>query len=193
MVVMAPRNDEELRRMMLTALDYEGGPIAIRFPRGTAIAAPPSAHRIAVPIGKGEVLRTGADAALVAVGSMVATALAASEILARSGISVSVIDAKFVKPLDADLLMSLAGEGSTMVFALEENARSGGFGDAVLGFYSERSPGTRAAKIGLPDRFVPHGKRNDLLDEIGISAEAVAAEVARFAASRAETGHGGNR
>ncbi len=193
MVVMAPRDDEELRRMMLAALDYEEGPIAIRFPRGTAVVGPCSPQRTPVPIGKGEVLRRGADAALVAVGSMVATALAAAEILSHSGITVSVIDAKFIKPLDADLLMSLAGEDSTIVFALEENARSGGFGDAILGFYSESSPGTRVVKIGLPDRFVPHGSRNELLEEIGISAEAVAAEVAGFVRSRAQTGQGGSR
>ena len=193
MVVMAPRDDEELRRMMLTALDYGAGPIAIRFPRGVAVAGALCPPRIALPIGKGEVLRRGADAALVAVGSMVTTALAASEILSQSGISVSVIDAKFIKPLDSDLLMSLVGEGPTIVFALEENARSGGFGDAILGLFSDRAPGTRVVTIGLPDRFVPHGKREELLEEIGMSAEAVAAEVARFVGSRAETDQGGSR
>jgi len=193
MVIMAPRDGEELRRMMLSALEYEAGPIAIRFPRGTAAAAPPSPQRTAVPIGKGELLRRGDGPALVAVGSMVATALAAAEILSHAGIPAAVIDAKFIKPLDADLLMSLAGEGSRLVFALEENARSGGFGDAILEFYSDRSPGTRVMKIGLPDRFVPHGRRDDLLAEIGMSAETVAAEVARFAGSRAQTGHGGSR
>ena len=193
MVIMAPRDGEELRRMMLSALEYEAGPIAIRFPRGTAAAAPPSPQRTAVPIGKGELLRRGDGPALVAVGSMVTTALAAAEILSHAGIPVSVIDAKFIKPLDADLLMSLAGAGSRLVFALEENARSGGFGDAILEFYSDRSPGTRVVKIGLPDRFMPHGRRDDLLAEIGMSAETVAAEVARFAGSRAQTGHGGSR
>jgi 1-deoxy-D-xylulose-5-phosphate synthase len=193
MVVMAPRDDEELRRMMLTAHEYGAGPIAIRFPRGTAVAGSSCAERDAVPIGKGEVLRRGADAAIVAVGSMVTTALAASEILLHSGISVSVIDAKFVKPLDSDLLMSLAGESSTIVFALEENARSGGFGEAILEFFSDRAPGTRVVTIGLPDRFVPHGRREELLEEVGMSAEAVAAEIVRVAGSRAKTGHGGSR
>jgi 1-deoxy-D-xylulose-5-phosphate synthase len=193
MVIMAPRDGEELRRMMLSAIEYEAGPIAIRFPRGTAAAASPSLQRTAVPIGKGELLRRGDGPALVAVGSMVTTALAAAEILSHAGIPVSVIDAKFIKPLDADLLMSLGGEGSRIVFALEENARSGGFGDAILEFFSDRSPGTRVVKIGLPDRFVPHGRRDDLLEEIGMSAETVAAEVARFAGSRAQTGHGGSR
>lgn len=193
MVVMAPRDDEELRRMMLSALEYNDGPIAIRFPRGIAGVGAPCAQRIAVPIGKGEVLRRGVDAALVAVGSMVTTALAASEILSRAGISVSVIDAKFVKPLDSDLLLSVAGEGSPIVFALEENARSGGFGDAILELFSDRSPGIRVVRIGLPDRFVPHGKREELLDEIGMSADGVAVEVSRFVGSRAETGQGGSR
>ncbi len=192
MVVMAPRDGEELRRMLLTALDYDAGPIAIRFPRGAAAPGPVSPERIAAPIGKGEVLRRGADAAIVAVGSMVTTALAASEILSHSGIATSVIDAKFVKPLDSDLLMSLAGENSGVVVALEENARAGGFGDAILEFYAERAPGTRVVKIGLPDLFVPHGKRDDLLEEFGMSAKAVAAEVARYAGSRSRTDQGGS-
>ncbi|MCX5752883.1 MAG: 1-deoxy-D-xylulose-5-phosphate synthase [Candidatus Krumholzibacteria bacterium] len=193
MVVMAPRDDEELRRMMLTALDYGAGPIAMRFPRGDAAVGSPDPRRIAVPIGKGEVLRRGVDATLVGVGSMVGTALAASEILCRSGISASVIDAKFVKPLDSDLLASFGGEGSPIVFALEENSRCGGFGDAVLELFSDRAPGTRVVTIGLPDHFVPHGKRDELLDEIGISAQAVAAEVARIAHSRGKSDHGGSR
>jgi 1-deoxy-D-xylulose-5-phosphate synthase len=124
---------------------------------------------------------------------MVPTALAAAEILSHAGISVSVIDAKFVKPLDSELLMSLAEERSRIVFALEENARSGGFGAAILEFFSDRSPETRVVTIGLPDRFVPHGKREDLLEEIGMSAEAVAAQIARIAGPGAETGHGGSR
>jgi 1-deoxy-D-xylulose-5-phosphate synthase len=193
MVVMAPRDDEELRRMLRTALDYGAGPIAIRFPRGAAAMGTPFPERTAVPIGKGEMLRRGADATLVAIGSMVSTALGASEILSRSGIEASVIDAKFVKPLDSDLLTSVGGEGAPIVFALEENARSGGFGDAILEFFSDRGLGTRVMTIGLPDRFVPHGKRDDLLEEIGMSAEGVAAEVARIVGSRAETRHGGSR
>ncbi len=191
MVVMAPRDDEELRSMMLTALEHDAGPIAIRFPRGTAVAAPQRAAA-ARPIGRGELLRRGADAALVCIGSMVETARAAADVLAAAGISVSVIDAKFVKPLDAELLMSVAAE-SRMVFALEESARAGGFGDAILEFFSERAPGTRVMTIGLPDRFVPHGKREDLLAEVGLSADAVAAEVSRFAGRGEAAGYGGNR
>jgi 1-deoxy-D-xylulose-5-phosphate synthase len=192
-VVMAPRDGEELRRMMHTALDYGAGPLAIRFPRGTAAPGSPGGDITPVPIGRGEALRRGGEAAIVAIGSMVMPALAAAEILDRSGISVSVVDAKFVKPLDAELLISLADEGATTVFALEENARSGGFGDAVLELFSERAPGTRVVTIGLPDRFVPHGARKDLLAEIGLSAEAIAAEVARHAGSGTKAGQGGDR
>jgi 1-deoxy-D-xylulose-5-phosphate synthase len=164
----------------------------MRFPRGTAITAPRRSPEIAAPIGKGEVLRRGSDAALVCVGSMVEVARGAADLLANAGISAAVIDAKFVKPLDAELLLSIAAE-SRIVFALEESARGGGFGGAILEFFSERAPETGIVTIGLPDRFVPHGQREDLLAEVGLSAEAVAAEVFRFIAPRAATGHGGTR
>ncbi len=192
MVVMAPRDDGELRSMMLAMLEHDAGPIAIRFPRGTAVVAPRRSPEVAAPIGRGETLRRGADAALVCIGSMVEVARSAADLLANAGISVSLIDAKFVKPLDAELLLSAAGE-SRIVFALEESARAGGFGDAILEFFSERAPGTRVVTIGLPDRFVPHGKREDLLAEVGLSPETVAAEVSRFIGPGAGARHGGNR
>jgi 1-deoxy-D-xylulose-5-phosphate synthase len=178
MVIMAPRDEEELRCMLLTALEYDKGPIALRFPRGAVAGVVPQPDRRAALIGKGELLQSGGAASLIAVGSMVRTAAAAAEILARSGIAVSVVDAKFIKPLDVKLILSIAAGGSP-VFALEENAVSGGFGNALLETLSQYGITSAITIIGVPDRFVPHGARAELLEEIGLSPEAVAETVRR--------------
>jgi 1-deoxy-D-xylulose-5-phosphate synthase len=188
-VIMAPRDEEELRRMILTAAAYDGGPIAIRFPRGAVAGVAAHADRSGVEIGKGELLRSGADGALIAVGSMVRTAMAAAGILERLGRSVSVIDAKFIKPLDENLVLSIAGE--VPVFALEENAVCGGFGEALLELFAARGEVRDITIIGIPDRFVPHGRRDELLAEFGLSPEAVAAAVEKRIASRSGARRGG--
>jgi 1-deoxy-D-xylulose-5-phosphate synthase len=190
MVIMAPRDEEELRCMMLTALAYDAGPIAIRFPRGSVAGIEPRAKRSAVEIGKGELLREGTDASLIAVGSMVRVAQAAAETLSREGVSVSIVDAKFVKPLDADLILSIARPGIP-VYALGEGAVPGGFGDALLELFAERGLQVPVTIMGIPDRFVPHGKRDELLDEIGLAPDAVAAAVLREIKTRSGAGRGG--
>jgi 1-deoxy-D-xylulose-5-phosphate synthase len=183
MVVMAPRDEEELRCMLITAYEYGVGPIALRFPRGAAAGVEARSKRSAVPIGKGELLRSGDDASLIAVGSMVRTAVAAAEILALAGISVSVVDARFVKPLDEALILSVV-EKDRPVFAIEENAIPGGFGDALLELCAERGVSSTVTVIGIPDRFVPHGARVGLLEEIGLTPEAIAETVKRRVDSR---------
>jgi len=190
MVIMAPRDEEELRCMMLSALAYDRGPIALRFPRGAVAGVEPRAMPYALEIGKGELLRSGTDASLVAVGSMVRIAEAAAQILARAGIGVSVVDAKFVKPLDTDLILS-AVRPDAPVFALEESAMAGGFGDAILELLAGCAVPAAVTTIGIPDRFVPHGKRDELLEEIGLAPEAVAAAVLRGIESRSGAGQGG--
>ena len=192
MVIMAPRDEEELRRMLRAALAYDAGPIALRFARGAVagVAARPTEEMVA--IGKGELLRRGADASLVAVGSMVRVADGAADILARSGVDVSVVDAKFVKPLDAGLILSVAASGAP-VFALEENAVTGGFGEAVLELCAGRGLANRISVLGIPDVFVPHGTRAELLREIGLTPEGVAAAVERSIGSRRDAGQGGIR
>jgi 1-deoxy-D-xylulose-5-phosphate synthase len=191
MVIMAPRDEEELRRMLLAAGSYEEGPIAIRFPRGAAVGVEARADRTAVEIGRGELLRRGSDAALVAVGSMVRSAMEAAAVLERSGRSVSVIDAKFVKPLDEALLLSIPD--GTPVFALEENAEAGGFGDAVLELFADRARPHDVTRVGIPDRFVPHGTRDELLEELGLSAAGIAQVVERRIESRGEAGRRGTQ
>ena len=190
MVIMAPRDEEELRRMLRTALAYDAGPIALRFPRGAVAGVQAHPTGDAVAVGKGEILRRGADASLVAVGSMVRIAEGAADILARSGIAVSVVDAKFIKPLDAGLILSVAASGAPL-FALEENGVTGGFGEAVLELCAGRALASRITILGIPDRFVPHGTRAELLGEIGLTPEGVAAVVERSIGSRREAGQGG--
>ncbi len=177
-VLMTPRDENELRRMLLTALEYAHGPIAVRFPRGAVVGVEPDEEIDTIEIGTGEMLREGSDAALFAVGTMVRAALDAAGILAGEGVSVAVVDARFIKPLDEDLLCGCARSGIP-VFTCEENMSAGGFGDAVAELLESKAMRNRLVRIGIPDRFVPHGRREELLDEVGLSPEKIAAAVMR--------------
>lgn len=182
-VVMTPRDEEELRHMLMTALQYDRGPIALRFPRGRVVGVKLGKELKALDIGKGELLREGADAALLAVGSLVLPSLEAAEELSRSGVEVSVANSRFVKPLDGDLILSVAREGA-LIFTLEENAAIGGFGEAVCEFLSEKGLDNRLIKMGLPDSFVPHGGRAELLKELDLSREGIKRKVIEALGSR---------
>jgi 1-deoxy-D-xylulose-5-phosphate synthase len=193
MVVMAPRDEEELRSMLLTALAYDAGPIAMRFPRGAVVGVAPRANRAPITIGTGELIRLGADVSLITVGTMVGVAERSADILSRAGIEATVVDARFIKPLDHELVRSVAAGGSPMI-ALEENARAGGFGAALLELCAELRIQNRIVTLGIPDRFIEHGRRQELLEEIGLSAEAVAAKVRDLLTTRAKrSGAGGDR
>lgn len=177
-VIMTPRDENELRRMLRTALEYDRGPIALRFPRGAVAGVEPTEELDTIQIGTGEMLREGNDAALFAVGTMVRAAVEAANILAGEGISVAVVDARFIKPLDEDLLCGCAQSGLP-VFTCEENMSAGGFGDAVAELLESKAMHNRLVRIGIPDQFVPHGRREELLDEVGLSPEKIAAAVMR--------------
>jgi 1-deoxy-D-xylulose-5-phosphate synthase len=192
MVIMAPRDEEELRCMLLTALAYDAGPIAVRFPRGAVAGVEPRTERKPLEIGKGELMRPGGDVSLIAVGTMVRIAQAGADILSRAGIEAAVIDAKFIKPLDRELILSVAAGGAPVV-ALEENAVSGGFGTALLELFAEHGLRNSIAILGIPDRFIPHGGRDELLEEIGFSPERVASAVKAVITSRTVAGQGGDR
>lgn len=176
MVVMTPADEYELKRMLLTALTYNDGPIALRFPRGAARGVEMKEVAEPVEIGKGELIRKGEDAVLLAVGTMVEAADLAAGIIAESGVSATVVDARFVKPLDRDLIIECAGSGSP-VFTVEENVIAGGFGDAVAELLAGDGMRNRVVKMGIPDRFVPHGKRSELLGEMELSPECIARRV----------------
>ena len=179
-VVMAPRDEAMLVHMLRTAIAHDG-PAALRYPRGAAEGAELPAEPREIPIGSGELLADGERVALLGYGYGVSVALDAARILARHGIEATVADARFAKPLDAELLERLA-IGHELVVTIEENVLPGGFGSGVLEHLEDAfadRPGERARvmRVGLPDRYVTHGKPALLREEVGLTGEAVADRV----------------
>ena len=167
MVVMAPGDENELCRMLATALNHDG-PIAFRYPRGAAVGVPLDDKILPLPIGKGKILENGDDVLILAIGRPVGDALEARTILQKQGISATVVNCRFVKPLDADLICSLA-EKIPRIITVEENVRQGGFGSAVLETLSESGfTGIHVERIGIADVFVEHGPQKVLRSEYGI-------------------------
>jgi 1-deoxy-D-xylulose-5-phosphate synthase len=179
-VVMAPRDEAMLVHMLRTAIAHDG-PAALRYPRGAAEGVELPAAPEAIPIGSGELLAGGERVALLGYGYGVSVALQAAEILAAHDLRPTVADARFVKPLDAELLERLA-LGHDLVVTIEENVLPGGFGSAVLEHLEDSfadRPGDRARvmRVGLPDRYVTHGKPALLREEVGLTGESVADRV----------------
>jgi len=171
-VVMAPKDENELRHMLKTALQYDG-PIAFRYPRGTGTGCPIEQEIRLLPIGVAEVLRDGEDIAVLAVGNTVSTALEAAQELAERGISAAVINARFVKPLDEACIVSYATRTRKMI-TIEENVLAGGFGSAVLELLNARGLGdVQLARMGIPDVFVEHGRPEILRAKYGLTAAGV--------------------
>ena len=176
MIVMAPSDECELTRMLLTSGSIDSGPSAIRFPRGSAVGVDMSSCGEPVEFGKGRVLSEGGGATLIAAGTMVLPVLEAAKILASKGINASVIDARFVKPLDIEMIDRFGAE-DIPIFVIEENAVAGGFGDAVARHLSGSGFFPKVIRIGIGDTFVPHGGRDELLEEFGLTAERIAETV----------------
>jgi 1-deoxy-D-xylulose-5-phosphate synthase len=173
LVIMAPSGHAQLQHMLHTALRHDG-PVALRYPRGLAATFEGPEVLAQIPIGKAEVLREGRDVAVLGIGTGVAIALAAADLLAAAGVDATVVDGRFVKPLDTALLDELV-EGHARIVTIEENALAGGFGSAVAEHLADT--GARVCRFGIPDAFVPHGDRAQLLADMGLTAEAVAAAV----------------
>ncbi len=186
MVLMAPRDEAMLVHMLHTALRYDDGPIALRYPRGEGIGVPLPSEPKAIGIGTGEILREGGAAApagrrvaLIGYGTGVAKALAAAELLLPEDLAVTVVDARFAKPIDAGLMAQLAAEHDLLV-TVEEGVLAGGFGSAVWETLNEAGAaagGSRILRVGLPDRYVTHGKPALLHEEVGFTAERIAERV----------------
>ncbi|MFZ5428050.1 MAG: 1-deoxy-D-xylulose-5-phosphate synthase [Thermodesulfobacteriota bacterium] len=182
LVLMAPKDEAELQRMLATAMAHPG-PVAIRYLRGVGIGADLADEPAPLPVGQGELLRDGSDAVIVALGSRVLPALqAAMELEAVSGLSVAVYNARFVKPLPEDDLAALAGRFGAMV-TVEENALQGGFGSAVLECLAERGAlsGLKFKRLGIPDHFVEHGPQKALREMLGIHKDGIKAAVLELA------------
>ena len=180
LVLMAPRDEAMLVHMLRTALAHDDGPIALRYPRGTAEGVPLPERPREIPIGTGELLAEGERVALLGYGYGVQVALRAAGILGQHDLRVTVADGRFAKPLDAELVQRL-GREHELVVTIEENVLPGGFGAAVLEHLEDAfaSPQSRARviRVGLPDRYVTHGKPALLREEVGFTGEAVAERV----------------
>jgi 1-deoxy-D-xylulose-5-phosphate synthase len=179
LVVMAPSDENELRHMLRTSLLHDG-PCAFRFPRGAGLGVPLDAEPAPLPIGKGRVVRQGGaspDVLLVAIGTALASALAAAATLAEEGIEARVIDARFVKPLDEALVCGEARRIGRVV-TVEENALAGGFGAACLEAFEAGgllAAGLKVKRLGIPDRFITHAEQPRQRADAGLDAPAVAA------------------
>jgi 1-deoxy-D-xylulose-5-phosphate synthase len=172
MVVMAPMDENELCRMLKTALTHNG-PIALRYPRGSGIGVEIEPHPTPIPIGEAEILADGEDILILAIGRSVHEALSARDRLATDGITAGVVNCRFVKPLDSELICRLADE-IPRVITVEENILQGGFGSAVLECLQEGGvTGCRVERIGIDDTFVPHGPQRRLRSEFHIDSDAI--------------------
>lgn len=175
MTFAVPRNEVELRRIMKTAA-LADGPFAYRYPRGTGIGLPLEGEVEPLEIGKGEILRQGKDALVIAIGVMVGEALEAAKILSKQGIEVAVVDARFVKPLDRELILAQAGQ-VPLVITAEENALQGGFGSAVLELLNDAGLPCPVVRIGIPDSFVEQGTQAELRSLLGINADGIVTRI----------------
>jgi 1-deoxy-D-xylulose-5-phosphate synthase len=172
-ILMAPKDEAEMRDMLLTMIEHVG-PAAMRYPRGNGVGVPIDCEPQLLEIGKAELLRDGGEVAIVAYGSMVHPSLQAAENLAKDGIETTVVNARFVKPLDSGLLLALA-HTKRLIVTVEEAYLSGGFGSAVLELLEENGlqDKVRLVRMGVPDRIVTHGDAKLLLAKYGLDADGI--------------------
>ncbi len=173
MIIMAPKDENELQHMLKTAIYYPG-PAALRYPKGQGYGVLLDEKFQTLPIGRAEVLREGEDIALWAIGSMVYPALYAAEELKREGIEATVVNARFVKPLDEDLLMEHV-KGIGRVLTVEENVLPGGFGSSVLETLERNGvSGERLNRLGLPDQVIEQGSPDIIREKFGLIPKGIA-------------------
>ena len=178
MTVMAPADENELQHMLKTALSMNS-PVSLRYPRGEGTGAKLDAAMENLPVGKAVRLRDGHDVTIVAIGNRVAPALEAAKLLEAAGVSAGVLNMRFVKPLDRDLLLQ-ALEKSPRLVTVEDNVIQGGFGSAVLEALSEAGAPAKVLRLGIPDQFVPHGTQDQLYAQLRIDAPGIAARTAEW-------------
>lgn len=180
MTIMAPKDENELQHMLKTALDFDG-PVSVRYPRGSGVGVALDTQWQDLPIGKAEVLRTGKDVCFWAIGSMVQTALDAAELLEAQGISAGVVNMRFAKPLDVELLREHA-QSYGKIITLEEGVLAGGVGSAILEELNENKllEQREVRCFGIPDEFVMHGDKKLLFRDLGLDTPTIAAKAAAF-------------
>ena len=178
-VVMAPKDENELKHMLASAVSYPH-PVALRYPRGSGIGVMMDEHLQILPMGKGEVVREGKDAAFLAIGSMVHNCELAAEMLAKQGIWAGVVNLRFAKPLDKELILKTAREYRYLITA-EENALHGGVGSAIIELLNEAGLyNVKVLRLGIPDHFIEHGSRALLLRDLALDEEGIARQTKLF-------------
>jgi 1-deoxy-D-xylulose-5-phosphate synthase len=174
-VVSSPKDGEELIALLKTALRYRDGPFVIRYPRGNCgVVANHDPQEI--PIGTWEVIKQGKDLAIIAAGAMVQECVRSVTQLHAKGLEPLLINGRFIKPLDTAMLDDICKKVKTIV-TVEENALNGGFGSAIIEFFSQKDTRVKVHRIGLPDAFIEHGARDILLRLTGLNAEGIAASI----------------
>ncbi len=177
MTVMAPKNKWELSDMMKFAI-RQNGPVAIRYPRGEAYTGLEE-YRAPIEMGKAEVLEKGKEIAILAVGNMVRTAVQVTENLRKKGYEPTLVNMRFVKPLDTELL-DIIKEDHSLIVTMEENVKSGGFGEQVMTYYGSRMHGPAVRIVAIEDRFVPHGSVEDLMRQQQMDSDLVTERVLQW-------------
>ncbi|MCD7974742.1 MAG: 1-deoxy-D-xylulose-5-phosphate synthase [Phascolarctobacterium sp.] len=175
MTIMAPKDENELRHMLFTALDHDG-PIALRYPRGYGLGVAIDEDIHTIPLGKAEVLKYGSDLSIWALGTMADMAVKVAEKLASDNISAAVVNMRFIKPIDKDLLLEHAAKYKTIA-VIEEGVVLGGAGSAVLEIINDSKYIPKVYLFGIPDKFVGHGPREQLLKDIGMDADTIANKI----------------
>jgi 1-deoxy-D-xylulose-5-phosphate synthase len=172
---MAPKDENELQHMLNTAINSDG-PAAIRYPRGNGYGVPLDQTLKILPVGGAEILRNGTDGLILAVGTMVYPCLEAAEVIATEGVNLTVVNARFIKPLDKKMILDLLNSNNCRIFTAEENAIQGGFGSSVIELLEENGiHGVEVTRIGYPDSYIEQGEQSELrsiygLDSLGIVA-----------------------
>jgi 1-deoxy-D-xylulose-5-phosphate synthase len=190
MTVMAPKDENELRHMLKTAIEEVDGPVAVRYPRGAGVGAAMLEPPHVLPLGRGEILREGDAVAILAVGSMVLAAERAADILAADGIATAVVNARFVKPLDVRLVLDLASRCGAIV-TVEENVRAGGFGAAILELLDAHGVSVPTQVIAIPDRIFEQASQGRLREMAGLAPNDIAAAARAVHARRGSGSHPG--
>ncbi len=179
MTVMMPKDENELQHMIYTAVEHCKGPVAVRYPRGSGVGVTLDTEYKQIPIGDFEIIQRGQDVAILAVGPMVQFAEEAAAILAKSSIYPMIINARFIKPLDKELLLNLADKNYT-IFVVEEGIKEGGFGSAILEFYENNHLNPSVTRIGIPDEFIEQGSISELRELVGISSVSIAKQIKSY-------------
>ncbi|RKY80539.1 1-deoxy-D-xylulose-5-phosphate synthase [candidate division KSB1 bacterium] len=179
MVIMAPKDENELRHMLFTAVNYKKGPVAIRYPRGEGVGVEFDSSLNEIPIGTSEVLKEGKNAAIISIGDMVHPSMVAAEKLSKKGYDVAVVNARFVKPLDREGLISVIRKVPVVV-TVENNSIIGGLGSSVSDILAEEKIDVRFKKIGIPDKFVAHGPVAKLLEDLALDSDGIVRSVESF-------------